>query len=214
MFGDLGEVMWPMTHQQATHLVQTQSLQHMKPCVDSMFQMNDYYVNCQHSIMTFVQNNGGDGTFAGFLAGEQKLHAAMMGAAIGGGSAPKMDCFYGCLSKEDINVSKNTRALKCTGCRSVWYCGIACQTKHWKAEHKAKCFKAHDTKKSAPAYVFRYVDIPTTKNKVDISKVMEQEQERQEGQEQEGQTIEIELTDIIFVSNKDIDNDHDWSTLE
>ena len=30
----------------------------------------------------------------------------------------------------------------CSGCKGAFYCSIACQTQHWKAGHKYKCFKA------------------------------------------------------------------------
>ena len=30
----------------------------------------------------------------------------------------------------------------CSGCKEAVYCSIACQTQHWKAGHKYKCFKA------------------------------------------------------------------------
>ena len=30
----------------------------------------------------------------------------------------------------------------CSGCKEAFYCSIACQTQHWKAGHKHKCFKA------------------------------------------------------------------------
>jgi tetratricopeptide (TPR) repeat protein len=39
----------------------------------------------------------------------------------------------------------------CSGCKEAFYCSIACQTQHWKAGHKHKCFKAEKPSASAAA---------------------------------------------------------------
>lgn len=43
----------------------------------------------------------------------------------------------GCAS---CGVTAEVRKLyKCTGCKTVWYCGKKCQVTHWKNSHKANC---------------------------------------------------------------------------
>jgi hypothetical protein len=31
--------------------------------------------------------------------------------------------------------------MRCAKCKSVEYCGRECQSKHWKKEHKVRCFE-------------------------------------------------------------------------
>ncbi|KAK9099611.1 hypothetical protein Syun_026656 [Stephania yunnanensis] len=32
--------------------------------------------------------------------------------------------------------------MQCSGCKEVKYCSISCQSAHWKAEHKLKCYNS------------------------------------------------------------------------
>jgi len=40
---------------------------------------------------------------------------------------------------ESCRVCKVGNAKRCNGCRSVAYCGKACQRKDWQSGHKAEC---------------------------------------------------------------------------
>ena len=41
--------------------------------------------------------------------------------------------------------------LRCGRCHVSWYCGAACQKKHWKAGHRTKCVEADKPTKAARA---------------------------------------------------------------
>jgi hypothetical protein len=32
-----------------------------------------------------------------------------------------------------------TKPMKCSGCKSIWYCGTDCQSIHWRVGHKKEC---------------------------------------------------------------------------
>lgn len=47
-----------------------------------------------------------------------------------------------CNSPGCSNSSLGNRVLqRCAGCKQMWYCGAACQTKHWDEGHKKECRK-------------------------------------------------------------------------
>jgi len=41
----------------------------------------------------------------------------------------------------DVKASPERKFKACGRCRSAWYCGKECQTKHWRAGHKIDCVK-------------------------------------------------------------------------
>ncbi len=54
------------------------------------------------------------------------------------GEATGAECAF---CKVDGVSGSNLKLMRCSGCRSVWYCSTRCQKSHWKAEHKAVCKK-------------------------------------------------------------------------
>ena len=60
-----------------------------------------------------------------------------------GGNSKERECRGpGCPKEKDSNIKE---FLKCSRCKSMWYCSKSCQAAHWKSGHSKHCNAPNNT---------------------------------------------------------------------